>query len=101
MTPPNPFIDLAQDPIGAIAAAGYLVLVFGILFFGTPHALRTFIEVYVDWTQNKERKKWARLWGDGVGYIPPFVESLKVLWACIVLYACFQAAAALLWFAGV
>jgi hypothetical protein len=71
-----------------------------VLFVGVPHATRTLAEVYTDYRQNSHREKWARLWGEGRGYIPPFGESLRVLWACLVLFVAFNAAAALVWFVG-
>jgi len=98
----NPFVHLAQDPVGVLSAVGYLVLLVGILLFGVPHAVRILIEdVWLDWQQNKNRKKWARLWGDGPGYIPPFGVGLRAMWAFTVLFVSLEAVAALLWFMGV
>jgi hypothetical protein len=98
----NPFIELAQNPVGVLSALGYLLLLFGILAFGVPHAVRILIEdVYLDWRQNKDREKWARLWGTGPGYIPPFGVGLRAMWAFTVLFIALEASAALLWFIGV
>jgi len=98
----NPFIELAKDPVGVITAVGYLLFLVGILLFGIPHAVRILIEdVYLDWQQNKDRQKWARLWGDGPGYIPPFGVGIRAMWAFTVLFVSLEAVAALLWFMGV
>ncbi len=98
----NPFIHLAQDPVGVLSALGYVLLLAGVLLFGVPHAVRVLVEdVYLDWKQNKDRQKWARLWGTGPGYIPPFSVGLRAMWAFTVLFVGFEATAALLWFMGV
>jgi hypothetical protein len=98
----NPFIELAKDPVGVITAVGYLLFLVGILLFGIPHAVRILVEdVYLDWQQNKDRPKWARLWGTGPGYIPPFSVGLRAMWAFTVLFVALEASAALLWFIGV
>lgn len=98
----NPFIELARDPVGVITAVGYLLFLVGILLFGIPHAVRILIEdVYLDWKQNRNRQKWARLWGDGPGYIPPFSVGLRAMWAFFVMFVSLEATAALLWFIGV
>jgi hypothetical protein len=99
---PNPFIELARDPVATISALGYLVLLVGILLFGVPHAVRILVEdVYLDWKQNNHRDKWRRLWGDGPGYLPPFGIGLRALWAFVVIAVAFEAVAALVWFMGV
>jgi hypothetical protein len=99
---PNPLIELARDPVGATAAFGYLCLLVGLIAFGVPHAVRVLLEdVYGDWKQNADRGKWARLWGTGTGYIPPFSVSLRALWAFVVLFVTFEAVSALMWFVGV
>lgn len=98
----NPFIELARDPVTTLSAAGYLVLVAGVLVVGVPHAVKILVEeVYLDWLRNRERGKWKRLWGEGYGYIPPNMVALKALWASFVLFMAFQSVAALLWFGGV
>jgi hypothetical protein len=98
----NPLIELARDPVGTLSALGYLVLLVGILLFGVPHAVRILVEdVYLDWKMNKDRAKWARLWGEGPGYLPPFSVGLRALWAFTVIFVSFEATAALLWFIGV
>jgi hypothetical protein len=98
----NPLIELAKEPVGTLSALGYLVLLVGILLFGVPHAVRILIEdVYLDWKMNKDRAKWARLWGEGPGYLPPFNVGLRALWAFTVIFVSFEATAALLWFVGV
>ena len=99
----NPFIELARDPVGVLSAVGYCIGLVGLLVVGVPHALRCYAEVAVDWRQNARRpgSKWERFYGDGVGYLPPTREALKVLWASLVLFVSFEAVAALLWFLGV
>lgn len=100
---PNPFIALAQDPVGTISAVGYLLLLVAILVVGIPHSVRTLGEVYQDWEQNAGRSpsKWKRVWGEGVGYLPPFQQALKTMWALFILFVAFESVAALLWFLGV
>lgn len=98
---PNPFIQLAQDPVGVLSAVGYLLLLVAILIVGVPHAVRTLADVYADWRENNHRKKWARLWGEGPGYLPPFTVAIKAMWGLFVLFAAFESVAAVLWFAGI
>jgi hypothetical protein len=98
---PNPLIDLAQDPVAAFAALGYLFLLFAILGVGFYHALDGLVFVYTDWTQNRERKKWRRLFGDGWGYIPTGGVALRLFITLLEITLTMWAVSALLWFAGI
>lgn len=96
----NPFIELARDPVGTLALVGYGLLMVAILIVGIPHALRTLISVYRDWEQNKGRDKWARLYGQGDGWIPPFTVALQAMWGLFVLAISVWSIGALVWLVG-
>lgn len=93
----NPFIELARDPVSALTAFGYLLFLVAVLVVGIPHALRTLIAVYRDWQMNKGKDKWARLYGTGDGWIPPFSVALQAMWALFVLAVSMWAVGAAVW----
>jgi hypothetical protein len=93
----NPFIELARDPVAALSGLGYLLFLTAVLVVGIPHALRTLIAVYNDWQANKNRDKWARLYGSGPGWIPPFAVALQAMWALFVLAVSAWAVGAAVW----
>lgn len=96
----NPLIELARDPVAFFGALGYLSLLVAVLYVGVGYAIQGFVAVYADWLQNRERPKWARLWGDGVGYIPTGENALRLFVSLLACTAAFWSVGALVWFAG-
>jgi len=99
MTPPNPFVALASDPVGFLAALGYALLLAGFVVAGVGLTLRKGTALLMLATdRNTRQRDW---WGDTFGgwlptpsWIAWFV-ALVFLWAVIA-----WAAGALIWLVG-
>jgi Ca2+/H+ antiporter len=99
MTPPNPFIELAKDPVVTLAWFGYALLMLTIFGLGLAFTLRkgaTLLAYATD--QNNRQRDW---WGEALnGWLPP---AWWIGWAAVVLLVWVVIAltlGALLWVLG-
>lgn len=99
MTPPNPFIELARDPVATLGWLAYTVLVLAILLVGLSYTIRHGFHLYALATdRNTRQRDW---WGETHdGWLPPTAWQLGALKVCIALSSALLAAASVVWLAG-
>jgi len=81
VTPPNPFVEFAQDPVAALAWLGYALLMVTVVGLGVTFSLRkgATLLAYATDRNNRQRK----FWGEAVdGWLPP---AWWIGWAAVVL----------------
>lgn len=99
MSPPNPFIELATDPVGTLALAGYALLLASLILMATWWSLRTAGTLYVQYRKNQHTDAW---WSGPfeIGVVPPprwtaTAAAVGFVWA-VTLWAL----SALVWLIG-
>lgn len=101
MTPPNPFIEFAQDPVGVLAWVGYVLVLVGLGVAGLRTILRGFPTLYIQWRKNRHTDAWWSVGDLPYGVIPPARWTAMLLLYIGVLVALVWVAGALLWVLGV
>lgn len=97
----NPFIDLAQDPVGTLSAAGYALLLLALVVVNATILLRWVADLYTQATLPVGRREGE--WYDGpagVGSIPPGGFVVKVVGVVALLAVDAFALGALAWLVG-
>jgi len=93
---PNPFIELAQDPITVLAITGYAILLAVILTLGLAFTLRKGATLLAYATDRTNRQRY--FWGSALdGWLPP---AWWIGWTAVVglvWVAIFWATSALVW----
>lgn len=98
MTPvPNPFIELAQDPVSALAWTGYAMLMLAILVGAIPWAVRQTATLAVRYRKNRASADWWAFGERRNGYIPPLSWLSRLFAVLLVLMATAWALGALVW----
>lgn len=98
MTPPNPFIHAAQDPVGFFAAVGYLLLMVMLAIAGTAFAIREATALRALASREHRQRDW---WGEyAQGWLPPSQWSYRAGRVVFVLALTAWALSALSWFLG-
>ena len=98
---PNPFIELARDPVGTLAALGYALILAAIAFGAVRTVLRELPRLYVQYDRNKHTNDWWAFGERRDGYIPPLGWSMRFAASLVILAVAAFAASALVWFIGV
>jgi len=96
---PNPFIELARDPVGTLALAGYALVLVGIAMSSLWWSLRTAGKLGTQWQRNHHTSEW---WSGPfeIGVVPPPKWSA---WAVVVVFVwaiTLWAVSALVWVIG-
>lgn len=97
----NPFVELARDPVGALAWLGYLLLMLGIVLAAVPWAIRKTAWLIARWQTNKHTDRWWSFSESGAGYIPPAAWLAWAFGVCLVLAVAAWALGTLVWLVGV
>lgn len=79
----NPFVELAKDPVGALAWLGYALLMLGIVLAAVPWAIRKAVWLIARWETNRASDTWWAFGSTRRGYIPP---SGWLAWAFGVVF---------------
>lgn len=96
----NPFIELARDPVGTLAAGGYALVLLTIAFGAVRTVLREWPTLWVKYTRNRHTDDWWAFGDRREGYIPPLGWSIRFAASLLVLAVAAFAASALMWFVG-
>lgn len=97
--PPNPFIALAEDPVGTLALAGYALALLALALMSTWWSLRTAGKLYVQWAKNNHTDAW---WSGpfDIGVIPPPRWSATAAAVGFVWAVTLWALSAIVWVVG-
>jgi hypothetical protein len=99
--PPNPFVALAEDPVGTLAWLGYTLLMLGIVILALPWSVRKSAWLYARYRQNRAGDRWWSFGDSNVGYIPPAGWLSQAFFVLFVLAVTAWALGALAWLVGV
>lgn len=99
--PVNPFVELARDPVGALAWLGYLLFMCGILVLAIPWAVRKTAWLYARYLQNRASSDWWAFGETRTGYIPPAGWLAWAFGVCLVLAVSAWALGSVVWLVGV
>lgn len=80
--PPNPFIELARDPVGTLALLGYALVLLGVAMASLWWSLRTGAKLVVQWQRRGRTDDW---WSGPfeIGVVPP---PSWTAWAVAVVF---------------
>jgi len=101
MSPPNPFVELAQDPVGVLAWLGYLLFMLAVVAAAVPWAVRKSAWLLHRYQQDRHKRDWWSFGDRTDGYIPP---TWWLGWAFMVIFVlaiAVWALSALVWLVGV
>jgi hypothetical protein len=95
---PNPFIELARDPVAFFGLLGYALATTMFALGGVSWAIRQGSICVTLADRNHRQKQW---WGDTLdGWFPPPSWQLRVASVLLALTLSSWAIGGLLWFAG-
>jgi len=96
MTVPNPFIELAQDPIGTLAVVGYALVLFGLILAATWWSLRKVGILANRYQKNRHSDAW---WSGpfDIGIVPPPDWTATAVMILFVWAITLWALSALVW----
>lgn len=97
----NPFVELARDPIGALAWLGYVLLMLAVAIAAIPWALRQATTLYVRYRKNRTSDRWWSFGDSRLGYIPPLGWLSRAFGVLFVLAIAAWALGALIWAVGI
>ena len=95
--PTNPFIELAQNPVGALAWLGYALIMAAIAFGAVRTVLRGIPTLWVQYKNNRHTNDWWAFGDRRNGYIPPLGWSIQFAAYLVVLAIAAWALGALVW----
>jgi len=96
----NPFIELARDPVEALAWLGYVLLMFGIVAAAIPWAARQAVVLVVRYQKNAQSDAWWSLGQRRRGYIPPLSWLSRLFAIVFVLAVAAWALGTIVWVIG-
>jgi len=99
MTVPNPFIEFAVDPVGALAWVGYALLLVGIVLMALWWSLRKLGTLAVQYRKNSHTDAW---WSGpfDIGIVPPPQWTASLSAVIFVWAVTAWAISALFWLIG-
>jgi hypothetical protein len=99
VTPPNPFVELARNPVGTLALAGYALGLLALSLMSTWWSLRTIGRLGNRWRANHHTDDW---WSGPfeIGFVPPPKWSATFCAVLFVWAVTAWALSALVWIAG-
>jgi len=97
----NPFIRLAQDPVGFFTGLAFGLAMLGILAVALPWSVRQSATLWVDYLQNRHTNAWWAFGDRTNGYFPPLPWLVKAFVVIMVLATAAFAVGALAWLVGV
>jgi len=97
----NPFIELANDPIGVLSTLGYVLFMLGIVLAAVPWAIRQSGTLLVRYRKNRTSAEWWSFGERRSGYIPPLSWLSRAFAVLFVLSVTAWAASALFWLVGI
>lgn len=93
----NPFIRLAQDPVGTLAVFGYALLLVAIFVAAVPWAVRQYATLITRYKKNRHGAEWWAFGDRSAGYIPPAGWLAWAFLSTFVLAIAAWAAGTLIW----
>jgi hypothetical protein len=98
MSPPNPFIELARDPVATLGWLGYVFLITTTTVFAAGYAARMATELWATADRTARQRDW---YGDTLdGWLPPTQWTLGAAKLTIALTVAAWAVASLVWIAS-
>jgi hypothetical protein len=97
----NPFIELARNPVTALAWLGYALFMCGIVILAVPWSIRKTAWLIARYQQNRAGDRWWSFGTGNAGYIPPAGWLAWAFAVCGVLAVSAWAVGTLIWLVGV
>lgn len=99
--PPNPFIELARDPIATLGWLGYFFGMVAIVVALVPWAIRHGAKLIDAYYRDRKSDDWWAFGDARTGYIPPGDWLLGAFKVLAVLAVASWALGSLVWLVGV
>jgi hypothetical protein len=93
----NPFIELARDPVAALAWLGYALLMLGIVVAALPWAVRQGATLAVRYRRNRTTDAWWSFGERRAGYVPPLGWLARLFVVVLVLAVTTWALGTIVW----
>jgi len=99
----NPFIELAQNPVGTLSWLGYGLAMLAITFGALRTVARGLPTLYLQYQNNRHKSGQNGWWAFGdrkAGYIPPLGWSIQLFGYLLVLAVAAWSLGAVVWLVG-
>lgn len=95
--PPNPFIQLLENPVPTLAWIGYLLLMLAVIAVAIPWAIRKSAWLIDRYYANRASDTWWSFGDRQNGYIPPAAWLWHLCWVIVTLAVAAWALGTVVW----